>query len=332
MFKNQQRPLFVIGMLLLLVLILPLLITQRYTIRILVMIAYFAVAAYGWDIIGGYGGQISIGQAAFFAVGAYSVALGYLDWNLSPIIGMLIGVALAVLVAWGIGSVLFRLRAAYFTLGSLAVSIIVQTLLLHFKHLTGGPEGKVIPYTGYNLHGLQFSTDVPYYYIAFALLIVAIITSYFVQHSRLGYQLAAIRNNEDAAQSIGINLMMTKVKAFMVSAILTSLAGSFYVIYDHYIDPSSTCSMDLSIKILLIALLGGRRSIWGPLVGAVVMIPLTEVTNAYFGSVRPGISNLLYSIVLIIVVLFAPNGIIRIFKKGDGKDTTTKGVGAIAAN
>lgn len=330
--NNRNKSFLLIGILLLAAIVLPLVVHQKYVLRILVMIAYFGVAAYGWDIIGGYAGQISIGQGAFFAVGAYSVAIGYLSRNITPVLGVLIGIVLAILVALLIGSVVFRLRAAYFTLGSLAISQIIEILLLHFNKITGGAEGLVIPYTGHNLHALQFANDIPYYYIAFSLLVLAIITSYLVGRSRLGYQLAAIRNNEDAAQAVGINLMGTKVKAFIISAILTSLAGSFYVIYDHYIDPSSTCSMDLSVKILLFTLLGGRRSIWGPLIGAAVLIPLTEVTNAYLGSVRPGASLLLYSLVLLAVVLFAPNGIVKIIKNRTGKEKTTKGGDTVAAN
>jgi len=309
--NNHKHPLFALGIFLLIAVALPLIIKHSYIIRILVMIFYFAVAAYGWDIIGGYAGQVSIGQAAFFAVGAYTVALGFLTYHLSPVIGLLIGILIAGLVALAIGAVLFRLRAAYFTLGSLAICEIISILILHFKDITGGPEGQVISYTGYNLHALQFTNDLPYYYIVIGLLVLAMLTSYLVGRSRLGYQLAAIRNNEAAAESVGINLMRTKVKAFMISAALTSMAGSFYVIYDHYIDPSSTCSIDLSTKILLIALLGGRRNIWGPLIGAIVLIPLTEVTNATLGSVRPGASMMLYSLVLLIVVLGAPDGLIR---------------------
>lgn len=291
---------------------LPLVVHHSYVLRILIMIGYFAVAAYGWDMIGGYGGQISLGQGAFFAVGAYSAAMGYLLLKVSPVVGGLIGTALSALLACGLGLVVFRLRGPYFTLSTLAVAEIVRILLLHFRHVTGGPEGLVIPYTGYNLVALQFATDRPYYYIVLALLTVAILLASRVRHSKLGYELAAIRNDEDAAESLGVNLMTSKVKAFVLSACLTALAGAFYVTYDHYIDPYSTCSSDVSTKILLIALVGGRRSMWGPLLGAALLIPLTELTNAYLGAVRAGASMLLYSVILLVVVLYAPDGIVRI--------------------
>jgi len=308
--RNAVVPATVLG----LVLAAPLLITHSYVVRIAVMIAYFAIAAYGWDIIGGYAGQISIGQATFFAIGAYAVAIGFLSWTISPIWGLLIGVVAATVVAWGIGSVVLRLRGPYFTLCTLAVCEVARILLLHFKDLTGGAEGRVIPFTGRNAYALQFATDVPYYYIAIGLLVISMITCYCLNKSCLGYQLAAIRNNEEAAESIGIAPMAAKVKAFVISAAITSLAGSFYVIYDHYIDPSSTASIDLSIKILLIALLGGRRSLWGPLLGAVVLIPLTEVTNAYLGSVRAGASLLLYAVVILTVIMYAPDGVARLLR------------------
>ncbi|MDI6871800.1 MAG: branched-chain amino acid ABC transporter permease [Bacillota bacterium] len=310
-------------LLIMLVSLLPLVVQHGYVLRILIMISYFAVASYGWDVIGGYAGQLSLGQAAFFSIGAYAAASAYLIWKLSPAVGALAGVGLAALLALGLGSLVLRLRGPYFTLSTLAAAEVVRILLLHFKSITGGAEGRVIPYTGFNLSALQFATDRPYYYIAVALLALAIWTSYQVSRSRLGFQLAAIRNDEDAAESVGINLMSAKVKAFVISACLTALAGAFYVIYDRYIDPYSTCSSEVSVKILLIALVGGRRSIWGPLLGAVLLIPLTELTNAYFASIRAGASMVVYSIILIIVVLYAPDGLIRVLRRRPSRGAVT---------
>ena len=325
---SKNKPLIPL-LLLALAIVMPLIFKHPYLMRVVIMIFYFGVTAYGWDVIGGYAGQVSVGQGMFFAVGAYSVALGYLVSNLTPVVGALIGVIIAMLLALGIGSVVLRLRGPYFTLSTIAACEVVRILLLHFKEATGGPEGLVIPYNGYNLYALHFANDLPYYYIALGLLLVAMYTCYRVSRSKLGYQLAAIRNDEDAAKSVGINLVKSKVKAFMISAAITSLAGAFYVTYDHYIDPFSTCSNEMSVKILLIAVLGGRRSLWGPLIGSLLIIPLMELTNAYLASVRPGAAMLIYAMVLVAVVLYAPDGIASVFKSA-GKEQ--KGDDKLAAN
>jgi branched-chain amino acid transport system permease protein len=295
-----------------LALLLPLAVGHNgYMLRILIMILYFAIAAYAWDQIGGYAGQISIGQAAFFAIGAYSVAILYTQFKLNTIAGILIGTIVAGVFALIIGVIVLKLRGPYFTLSTLALAEIVRMLLLYFKKSTGGAEGIFLPYDqmGFSFSTLQFKSNIPYYYIGLGLFIVAFCVSSYVRNSRFGYQLSALRNDYDAAESIGINAMKVKVSAYVISAVLTALAGGFYMVLDRYVDPTSSGGVNLSVQILLITLVGGRRSKWGPLMGSIILIPLIEFTNTFFGSLRAGLPMLVYSVILIVVVVYAPEGI-----------------------
>jgi len=288
---------------------------KGYLLKVLIMIILWGIAAYGWDVISGHGGELSIGQAAFFAIGAYSVNIAYLSFGIPSLVGIFIGIIISAVVALVIGLIVLRLRGPYFSLCTLAFGEILRTLLIFFKGFTGGAVGLSFPYQEYSIISMQFVYDYPYYYLGFVMLIIAIITSTVIKNSTFGLKLAAIRNDCDAAESVGINLMLTKSMAFIIAAIITSMAGSFYAIFMNYIDPRTVCGFGLSVQILLIALVGGRRTKWGPLLGAAILIPITELTNTYFGHVRSGLSMLIYSIILIIVVLYASEGIVNVFSK-----------------
>lgn len=298
-------------LILLLALVIPSLLGRNeYQLRIFIMIFYFGVAAYAWDNIGGYAGQISIGQAAFFAVGAYSVSIFFHIIGLPALFGILSGAVIAGVLALMLGSIVLRLRGPYFTLSTLALAEMMRILLLYFKKTTGGAEGIFLPYdsSGFSFSTLQLPSNVYYYYIGLGLLVIAFLTNSWVRNSRLGYQLASLRNDHEAAESIGINTMKTKVTAYVISAVLTALAGGFYMVLDRFVDPTSGSGVELSVQIMLIALVGGRRSKWGPLIGALILIPLIEVTNARFGDMRAGLPMLTYSIILILVVMYTPEG------------------------
>jgi len=288
---------------------------KGYALKVAIMIILWGIAAYGWDVISGHGGQLSLGQAAFFAIGAYSVNIAYLSFGIPSLIGIIIGIVFSAIIALAIGLVVLRLRGPYFTLCTLAVGEILRTLLIYFKGFTGGAVGLSFPYQEHSFISMQYTYDYPYYYLGFVMLIIAIITSTVIKNSSFGLKLAAIRNDCDAAESVGINLMMTKSKAFIIAAMITSMSGSFYAIFMNYIDPGTVCGFGLSVQILLIALVGGRRTKWGPLLGAAILIPITELTNAYFGHIRSGLPMLVYSIILIFVVLYASEGIVNIFSK-----------------
>ena len=294
----------------------PLLFPSRYFQRTLVNIFFFAALGCAWNIIGGYAGQLSLGHAAFVAMGAYPTALLLLYYNVPPWIGFIPGIVIAVVVAFLLGHLVFGLRGPYLALSTLAFGEIVRILLLHFRDQTGGSLGVTIPFKGTNLWKLQFASEQPYYYISLALLGVCLYVTYRVHGSRMGYYLQAIKENQDAAENLGINLAGCKVKALMISAALTAILGAFYVSYFYYIDPDSVAGSDLSIKILLVAIIGGVGTVWGPIVGACILVPLTEISNYLLGGGRAGASLIIYAIILIIVVLFSPRGLIALLPGG----------------
>ena len=305
--------------LLVIVLLLPLFIPSRYILRTLINIFFFAALGCAWNIIGGYAGQLSLGHAGLMAMGAYPTGLLLLYWNVPPWIGFIPGVFLAVLTAYLLGHLVFGLRGPYFALSTLAFGEILRILLLHFRDQTGGSLGVTIPFKGTNVINLQFATEPPYYYICLGLLALCLFVTHRIHISRMGYYLQAIKENQDAAENLGIDLTNTKVWALMISAALTAVLGGFYVSYFYYIDPDSVAGLDLTIKIILVAIIGGVGTVWGPIVGACILVPLTEISNYLLGSGRAGASLIIYASILMIVVLFSPKGLITLIPGAEGE-------------
>jgi len=300
------------------VLALPLFLSQRYLFRILINIFFFAALGSAWNIIGGYAGQLSLGHAAFLALGAYSTGLLLLHYNVAPWAGVLPGSILAALVAYFLGKLVLRLRGPYLALATLAFGEIVRILLLHFTNVTGGPLGVTIPFTGTNLWSLQFPTEHVNYCISLGLLALCIYVASRIHNSRMGYYLQAIKENQDAAENLGVPLARTKNLALVISAVLTAVMGGFYQIFMTYIDPYAVAGLHMSIEIILVAIIGGVGTVWGPVIGACILVPLMEASNFILGGGRAGASMLIYAVILIIVVLFSPKGLITLVPKLEG--------------
>jgi len=292
------------------VMVFPLGDQDEYTLRLATNIFYFGALGCAWNLIGGFGGQLSLAHAALFALGAYPTGLLLINLGITPLVGGIVGMSAAVLGALLIGYPTFRLRGPYFAFGTLAFNEITRILLLYFKDYTRGPLGLIVPFRGENPLYLQFANPEPYYYMAFAILMLSVYVGHRVSRSKMGYYLTAIRGDQDAAESIGVDLTTTKLKALAMSAALTGLVGVFYTVYIAYVDPESVASIDLSVKIVLIAIIGGMGTVWGPVLGAAILIPITELTNAWLGSGKSGASLILYAILLIAIVLFSPRGLI----------------------
>jgi branched-chain amino acid transport system permease protein len=305
--------------LLAIILLFPYFMPSPYILRTLINIFFFAALGCAWNIIGGYAGQLSLTHASFMAMGAYPTALLLLYLNVPPWIGFIPGIFIAVGVAYLLGRLVFGLRGPYFALSTLAFGEIVRILLLHFRDQTGGSLGLTIPFRGTNIWNLQFATEPPYYYICLGLLGLCLYVTARVHDSRMGYYLQAVKENQDAAENLGIDLSSTKGKALMISALLTALLGSFYVAYFYYIDPDSVAGLDLSIKIILVAIIGGVGTVWGPFIGACILVSLTEISNYLLGSGRAGASLIIYAVILIIVVLFTPRGLITLIPGAEGQ-------------
>jgi branched-chain amino acid transport system permease protein len=269
-----------------------------------VTIVLFAAMATAWDVLGGWTGQLSLGHAVFVGIGAYSMGLLVLRANFAPWWGALVGAGASVAVAAMWGGVTFRLRGPYFALASIAIAEVIRIVANNWAWLTGGAEGLSLPSLPLFL-GLDLFSRPVEFYLALALLGLTLLVAWRLQWTRFGYYLQAIRENEDAAMALGINPTRYKVRAFLVSALLTSLAGSLYGLILGFFEPRGMFSLDLSVQLALMAYIGGAGTLFGPLVGAGLLVGGSEILRIYF----PGKSLFVYGVLIILVVLFAPGGL-----------------------
>lgn len=287
-------------------LVVPLLTRDVYWLNLVVSVFVWAAAATAWNISAGFAGGLSLGHAAFFGIGAYTAALLFLKMGITPWVGMFIGAVIAGLLGAFLGAITFRLRGPFFVLATLAFGIVVHIIAVNWRSLTRGSAGLNLPFEG-GAANMLFRDMSAYWYVGLVLLALCLAISAWIERSRLGYYLVALRENEEAAYSLGVRVVRAKVTATAVSAGLTALAGSFYAFFMQYIDPSSTTQFELSVQIALIAIVGGMGTTIGPALGAAIIVPLGEVLRAQLGG---GPSLVLYGFLLIIIVLAAPNGAI----------------------
>lgn len=288
---------------------------SRYYLHILILIFMFAAGAEAWNIIGGYGGQLSLGHAAYFGLGAYTSTMLYYYLQISPWIGMILGGIIALLVGLFIGSLCFRLRGPYFVIATIALTEVLRFLFLNQRWITLGARGMNVQYRGHDPLYFQFAGKLPYYYIALAMTIVVIYVTYKIESSRLGHYLVALGQNQDAAEAVGVNSVRVKQVALSTSAFFTALTGTFYAQYACFIDPDSVFGLSLSIELALFAIVGGVGTMWGPIIGAFILRILTEYTSATFGAGLAGLQLIIYGSLLMAMVLAKPEGLATVFAK-----------------
>lgn len=315
MIKNKKvtRKHIAIFVLLIIFALIPLFIKGNYIISILVSSLLFASLGSAWNIIGGYGAQISWCHSAFVSIGAYSNFILANNFGISPFLSLPLGMGISYVFATLIGYGTFKLRGAYFSIATIAFAESLRIAIQYFDKLTKGAAGIYTTYTGNSLGKLTFANDIPFYYIALILLVAVVFIIYRFTKSKTGYYLGAIKGDEDAAESLGIETFKVKLTAFQLSAMITSVVGAFYASFLTYISPSSTTSFDLSIKIGVVAIVGGIGSIAGPVIGSFIVVILIEIANVLLGQI--GGSNMLYGLLLIIIVIFRPEGVVSLFKK-----------------
>jgi len=302
-----------LSVIVLLTLLYPLTKPSNYMISTLVTCFVFSALGVCWNLIGGYGAQISWCHAAFVAIGAYTGMICYNSFGLSPLLSMPIGMLIAFVISTIIGNMTFRLRGTYFSIATIAFAEIVRVLLIYFEPITGGSLGAYVTYSGQNPFNLIFSNDTPFYYIMLAALtIIVFITSRF-EKSKIGYSLRAIKGDEDAAFSLGIKTFRVKLNAFQLSAVMTSAIGTLYAFFLTFIEPKGISGLDLSVKIGVVAIVGGVGTLWGPVLGAFIIIPLIELAGTMLG--QSGATQLLYGLALVLVVMFKPDGVISLFNR-----------------
>jgi branched-chain amino acid transport system permease protein len=302
-------------------LIFPLVFTLPYPRDVMIRIFLYAMLATAWNVLAGYCGQISLGHAVFFGTGAYtSTLLLRQDWLgvwASPWVGMALGAVLAALLSQVIGFPVFRLRGHYFAIATIAVGEIVQTIVINWDAV-GGARGLFVPIKRPDsILNFQFhESKQTYYYIALALLVLAVGISRWIVHSRTGYYFRAIREDQDAAAALGIPVARYKQRAMAISAALTALGGTFYAQYVFFIDPESVLPLSLSILVCLVAVLGGVGTLWGPILGATILVPLGEITRVQFGGTGKALDLLIYGLLIMIVSVVQPGGIMALLQRG----------------
>jgi branched-chain amino acid transport system permease protein len=266
--------------------------------HILILIMIWATIGTSWNLLGGYTGQVSFGHAAFFGLGAYAAGLLHLHWNFSPWWGMAVGPLVAAAMALPIGIICFRLRGPYFALAMLSLGEIFRLLFLNLSGLTNGAKGiLIIP---------EITSKIPYYYIALFILALTIFVTHRIVHSKTGYYLVAIREDQDAATSLGIPTTTYKNMALLPSAFFTGLAGAFYMNYVAFIDPNIVFSLsNVSVMVILVVMLGGVATTWGPTIGSAIYIFLGE----YFRTTLGTANVLVFGILVCLIIIFLPNGI-----------------------
>jgi branched-chain amino acid transport system permease protein len=300
----------------------PLVFTRPYPRDVMIKIFLYALLAQAWNLLGGYCGQISLGHAVFFGLGAYTSSVLVMTTGLTPWLGMVAGMVLAVVVSQAIGFPCFRLRGHYFAIATIAIGEIVQTVMINWDWV-GGARGVWLPIRPETVANFQFHrAKWPYYYIALGLFAGVFGLTALVERSRMGYYFRAIREDPDAAQSLGVPLARYKHLAMAWSAAFTALGGTFYAQYVLFIDPESVFPLSLSILICLVAVLGGVGTLWGPFLGALVLIPLSEGTRIYFGGSGKAVDLMIYGGLIVLVAVFQPGGLAavaaRLLRRGSG--------------
>ncbi|MCU0602619.1 MAG: branched-chain amino acid ABC transporter permease [Desulfobacterales bacterium] len=292
---------------------LPLVLRSPTYLHILILLYLYAYLTTSWNLVGGFAGVLPLGHAAFVGIGAYTSTVLSLQYGISPWLGMLVGALLSAVVGVIIGLPTFKMRGAYFALATIAFAEGIRVMVENIDYLgplqLNGPRGLQIPPLKLGFWSFMFADKEPYYYIILVMLTGVIALTWFVSRSKLGYYLVAGGEEPEAAQALGVNVARAKLIAMAMSSFLTAFAGTFWAQFTLYIHPKSVMSLDISFEIAFIALIGGRGSIAGPLLGALLLRPVGDFSRIYFGSTLPGLHLIIFGVVLILVMLYQPRGL-----------------------
>ena len=273
-----------------------------------------AISASAWNLIGGYAGQVSVGNAIFFGAGAYMPLLFYKLWEVSPLFGFPAGIVISIVIAVIIGIPTFRLSGHYFSMATIAVAELIRIVVGNWDFL-GASIGLTGPAVPRDWSDLIFRSSIPYYYMFLSVLVLLLFITYCIERSRFGYYLRAIRSGERAARSLGVPVSRCKLYIFMLSATFTSLAGSLYVIKFGFIDPASGFGLLISVNMVIIAAFGGAGRLLGPLLGAVILIPLQSEANSFFGGGGTGLTYIIYGAIIMLIARYEPGGLLEMWDK-----------------
>jgi branched-chain amino acid transport system permease protein len=309
----------------------PLLFSTPFQQRLGALVLLYAIAASAWNIVGGYAGQVSVGHVVFFGCGAYAAMAAYAHFALSPLVGIPAGIVIAVAIAAVVGGPTLRLSGHYFSMATIAIAELSRLIVTNTEYLGASPglSGPAVPR---NVFDLSFISALPYYYIFLFVLTVTLAITWWMTNSRMGFYLRAIKDSERAARSLGAPAARTKLYAYMLSAGLTSVAGALYAMMFGFVDPESGLGILISVKMLIMAALGGAGLLFGPLVGAAILVPLEELSNSWLGGKGAGLTFVVYGAIIVLISRFQPGGLlalaIRLWEKRGKAAEKTATLGA----
>ena len=295
----------------------PVGISSKFHLDVLTLIFFTAYIGQSWNILGGYAGQFSFGGVMFFGTGAYTSSILLITFGIPPIFGIFVAVLMGAFLGFLVGYLSFRsgLRGSYFALITLAFAELLR-VLANSVEFTGGGVGLFLTYAP-GLKNLQFVSPTGFYYFSLFLLVISLVIALWLERSRFGAQLVAIRENEEAAEALGIDTLKCKLYAIMIMGGMGGAAGTFYAQKYLYIDPPISYSIALSVEMLLVSIVGGLGTVFGPLIGSVVLHVVNEVARHFIDT--PGLSLIVYGVILIFIISYLPNGLVGLFRKTRGK-------------
>lgn len=306
-------------------LVYPLVFKSPFAQHTMILIFLYALMAQSWNVVAGLSGQISLGHSMFFGIGAYASAVLAVKFGITPWVGMLVGMMLAALAAVAVGIPTLRLKGHYFAIATLLIGSSVQIIFQRWDWV-GAASGLFLPLKrGSPWLDLQFHTGkAPYYYLSLAAAALGFLVVWKMRRSRFGFRLQALRDDADAAASLGIAVAKHKVLAFMISGAMMAVAGSFYTQYVLVLDPERVFSVDISIVVVLMTVLGGSGTLWGPALGAAILIPLSEYSRIWFGSTGRTIDLMIYGSLILLICMWRPAGLLSIVEERIRRRTAPK--------
>jgi len=287
---------------------LPWLVHSDFWINLAIMALYYGFLGQAWNLLGGYGGQFSFGHAAFFGTGAYSSAVLQVSLGVNPWLSLALAGAAGALTGALIGALSFRygLRGSYFALVTLAFAEVFR-ILANSVGFTGAGVGLLIPLKE-SAANFQFPSKAGFYLVILALNGLGLLSAWWIENSRFGARLLAVRENEEAAQALGVDAFRTKLAAITLSGALTALGGTFYAQYFLYIDPAIAYGPGVSVEALLVPIIGGLGTLFGPLLGSAALQLVNQLAEITMGD-APGLNLVLYGAILVLMIMFMPNGL-----------------------
>ena len=293
--------------------VVPVIFRNPAFLQLMVLVLLYAYLTTSWNLVGGFAGVLPLGHTLFAGIGAYTSTLLFIELGLTPWIGMFVGAFLAMIAGFLIGLPTLKLRGAYFALSSIAFlegfRVVTENTKVLFGVKINGPQGLLLPLKGNSLYYFQFDNKTWYYYTILIMTAIVLYITYKVSVSRLGYYLMAGGEDKEAAEALGVNVFRCKMIAMMMSTFLTALGGTFYAQLVRYIYPRGVMNLEFAFEIAFIAIVGGRGTIAGPILGSFLLVPVAELTRIYLGGSYLGIHLVVYGIVLMLVMIFEPRGI-----------------------